>query len=234
MAVRARRRESTSELARRIPTGRRRRAPGHRARLHRPQHTSTVPGMSTAVQTAPPHRREPLPQRTAALSPCRAADFMSARCSTASASSTGCPSPQPGRRPRHPRARRAGAALRPARGRAHARARRRAARAASGSACSRRSPSSPTLFADDGRRRRPATWFADARQLLETCFTLEDPHPPRARRARALRRDRRWSGLPCAATSTGSTSPRTARCASSTTRPAARRRSTSRPRRCSR
>jgi len=32
--------------------------------------------MSTAVQTAPPRRREPLPQRTAALSPSRAADFM--------------------------------------------------------------------------------------------------------------------------------------------------------------
>ena len=32
--------------------------------------------MSTAVHTAPPRRREPLPQRTAALSPSRAADFM--------------------------------------------------------------------------------------------------------------------------------------------------------------
>ena len=131
----ARRRESTGELARRIPTGRRRTCAGPPGAPPAGQSDirSTVPGMSTAVQTAPPRRREPLPQRTAALSPSRAADFMAVPAALPVPGHRPAPQPaQPGRRPRDPRARRAGAPLRPARRRPHPRARRRAARAGVG------------------------------------------------------------------------------------------------------
>ena len=102
----------------------------------------------------------------------------------------------------------------------------------SGSACSRRSPSSPRCSTTS----RPAPSGCTAADgLPRRLLRARGPAPARAGRARAVRRARRWSpGCGCAATSTGSMSRRRATCGWSTTRPAGHRARASRPRRCSR
>ena len=88
-----------------------------------------------------------------ALSPSRASDFKQCPLLYRFRTIDKLPSrAQPGRRARHPGARRAGAAVRPARRRAHARAPPQALlEPAVGSRSSSRSPSSPTMIADDDK-----------------------------------------------------------------------------------
>ena len=81
----------------------------------------------------------------------------------------------------------------------------------SGSGCSRRSRSSPTLFADDDEAA--TRWLASRRRRCSTrYFALEDPtRLEPAERELYVETDARVRPARCAATSTGSTSPPTAR-----------------------
>ena len=174
-----------------------------------------------------------------ALSPSRAADFMSCPLLYRFRTIDRLPepfSPDAVRGTRRPQGARG--PLRPARRRPHARAGARAARAVLGGRCSRSRPSWPRC---SRRAASPATaptwpsWLASCRSVLDRYFTLEDPTPARARRARAVRRDP--ARVPAAAARLrrpASTSRPTGRSGSSTTRPAAPPARCSRPRRCSR
>jgi len=132
--------------------------------------------MSTAVQTAPPRRREPLPQRTAALSPSRAADFMACPMLYRFRVIDRLPSPPS---PAAARGTLVHAVLErlfdlPADDRTPERA--VELLAPEWERLVEEEPDLATLLSDDGLDAPDRTsWFADAAELVDTWFTLEDP-----------------------------------------------------------
>ena len=132
--------------------------------------------MSTAVQTAPPRRREPLPQRTAALSPSRAADFMACPLLYRFRVIDRLPSPPS---PAAARGTLVHAVLErlfdlPADDRTPERA--VELLAPEWERLVEEEPELATLLSDDGLDAPDRTsWFADAAKLVDTWFTLEDP-----------------------------------------------------------
>ena len=139
----------------------------------------TLRAMTSHVPTRPrpPRRREPVDLTRSSLSPSRAGDFMTCpllyrfRVDRPAARAA-----EPGSHPRHGRARRARAALRPARRRGRSLEAATALRATRGHAL---------LAADEAARRAlrrtttarwPPSGSTAPRQLLATYFALEDPH----------------------------------------------------------